>query len=110
MNQETVTEEKVRPLADVVTAILTQQGHPNPEGWKQFLVGNDENPLLEEALVRRALMNVLVDAAVNSAPPLITIDERMAVMTSTDRISWIRIFTLRVAPCLVKNNLPSTRQ
>jgi hypothetical protein len=113
MNQETTTapqEEGVRPLAEIVTNILKQEGHPNPEGWMRFLENNTGNldVMLEDAMVRRALSAMLVDASANG-DGLNTIDERMAVLTTATRPEWIRIFQLRVAPCVVKNQLPLTK-
>lgn len=111
MTRQTTPEADVRrPLHETVTAILKQAGHQNPEAWKKFLATDIDmsDPLIEEGLIRRALMQVLVEGT-SQDTSIDTIDIRMAVLTSSDRATWLRIFTERVAPCLVKHNMPMTK-
>jgi hypothetical protein len=94
------------PYVDKLTAALAAAGHPNPQGWKQYLepdafVTNNDD--LQRFLINRALRMVLPMA------PVSTMDERYCLVDKGDVGRWFELVESMVVPCMVQHNLPITK-
>lgn len=116
---ETQQPSSFNPI-DVLTQLLKDAGHPQPEAWKERLDSNhdkvDQNVIPPRFFVNRAVRSVLSDLDLERLPRedgkgiVTTIDERTCTVDQGSDAEWVDMMRDRVVPCMKTHNLPRSKE
>lgn len=97
-------EELELPLHQHITAVLSNGGHTRPGDWLHHLPQEVQNNAVDpeqqrfhiNQFWRRQLGNCQED----------TMDARFCLVDQGSYRDWLSLFEAKVAPCIIRNNLP----
>lgn len=107
-----VHKEQPASLVEMVTAVLAEARHPNPQFW---LAGLHPHAFTSpDVKVRRFLINrqwqlIFGEVPPEAVPPSYAADQldaRFCLLENGEVEDWINSFRNGVVPCLMKYNLP----
>lgn len=94
-----------------ITSILQRAGHSRPNAWLEGLHPDAQRPEIV-ADVQRFLINRYWHGQFGALPPETldrheNMDIRYCLVPQGDLGRWLELFEEKIAPCIVKHNLPT---
>lgn len=87
-----------------ITGLLSQNGHPNPEAWYEYLTGDallDTTPNAVKRFLANRAWRTILGTLPQGAPR-----ERFCLIDEGDEQVWLKLFTEDVLPAVLLYQLP----